>query len=291
MAAASAPLMATPMATPVSYPIFDPHVHVWKADPRFPWAKETTHPPAKDATPEMLLAHMKANGVTRTVLIQVIHYRWDNSYTAAVLKQYPQYFRGIARINPEDPAAPDHFSKLVEESGFLGIRISPAANASGDWIKGPLMAPLFERARQLKRSMNILMPASRIPDVTPLLDQFHDVDVVIDHMADCPLGNEKELGFLTGLKRYPNLFVKVSHTWSLSKQEYPYKDSQTLVKAVYDAFGPKRLMWGTDWPIVENSNCTYEKALALVRDEMSFLNAEDKEWMLSKTVARVFPFA
>ena len=39
----------------IDSPVIDPHVHVWVRDPRYPWAKETLHPPAHDATPEMLL--------------------------------------------------------------------------------------------------------------------------------------------------------------------------------------------------------------------------------------------
>ena len=69
--------------------IVDPHVHVWTRDPKYPWAKETTNPPDYDATPEMLLELMKANGVEKTVNVQVIHYRWDNSYLADVLRKYP----------------------------------------------------------------------------------------------------------------------------------------------------------------------------------------------------------
>ena len=54
-------------------------------------------PPAEDATSEMLLNLMHQHGVARTVIIQVIHYRWDNSYLADVLKRYPQHFHGVAR--------------------------------------------------------------------------------------------------------------------------------------------------------------------------------------------------
>jgi predicted TIM-barrel fold metal-dependent hydrolase len=83
--------------------------------------------------------------------------------------------------------------------------------------------------------------------------------------------------------------VKISHTWSLSKQEYPYRDTHDQVKKVYDAFGPRRLMWGTDWPLVERA-CGYAKAQAIVREELTFLNEEDKRWILGRTVERLWPF-
>jgi predicted TIM-barrel fold metal-dependent hydrolase len=67
--------------------IIDPYVHVWKHDPRFPFA-QGARVPERDATPETLLGLMKANGVSKTVIIQVIHYRYDDAYLASVLKQY-----------------------------------------------------------------------------------------------------------------------------------------------------------------------------------------------------------
>jgi predicted TIM-barrel fold metal-dependent hydrolase len=49
-------------------------------------------------------------------------------------------------------------------------------------------------------------------------------------------------------------------------------------------------MWATDWPISEAST-TYARTLSVVRDEMKFLNDEDKRWILSQTIERVWPFA
>src|ERR1700728_5070837 len=83
----------TAAATFSSYRVLDPHVHVWSHDPQYPFAPGA-QVPDYDATPEMLLDLMKANGVEKTVIIQVSHYRYDNSYLAAVLKQYPQFFFG-----------------------------------------------------------------------------------------------------------------------------------------------------------------------------------------------------
>ena len=80
--------------------ILDPHVHVWKHDPAFPFAGGA-RVPERDAAPETLLALMKANGVARTVIIQVIHYRYDNRYLASVLKAISRH---ISRCLPRGSA-------------------------------------------------------------------------------------------------------------------------------------------------------------------------------------------
>jgi L-fuconolactonase len=268
--------------------LIDSHVHVWKHDAAFPFAKEA-HPPAEDASAEMLLDLMKANGVARTVIIQVIHYRWDNSYLADVLKRYPQTFKGVCRVNPEDPAAPDQLSRLTEEQGFHGVRLSPSASADGDWIRGPLMPPLWNRCAQLKVPMTVLAPVTRMPDIVPLIEKNPDLTVVIDHQADSPLSQPDKLDLLLALERYAKVFVKISHMWSLSKQPYPYPDAQVQLKRLYAEFGARRLMWGTDWP-VSLRQLTYARAVELFRDHLDFVIGEDRDWILHRTVERVWPF-
>ena len=269
--------------------IIDPHVHIWKSDPAFPWAAETQNPPAEDATPEMLLDLMAANGVEKTVLVQVIYYRWDNRYTAQALKKYPHKFMGVCRVNPEDPAAPDHLSYWTEEQDFHGVRLSPASDASGDWFTGPLMDPLFRRAEALKVPMLILTRPSRLPDLARLLEHHPDLDVVVDHMADCPPDQLADMQCLLDLARYPRVYVKISHTWALSQESYPWRDTHDLVKQVYQAFGGQRIMWGTDWPVCLHKT-SYGQTLAVVRDEMSFIGPDDREWVLGKTALQLWPF-
>jgi L-fuconolactonase len=284
-AAALSPHHTLAQPTP---PLFiDSHVHVWKHSPDFPFAAGA-HPPAEDASIEMLLDLMHANHVSRTVLIQVIHYRWDNSYLASVLKRYPREFHGVCRVNPEDPAAPDTLSRLAEE-GFRGVRLSPAATPDGDWIGGPLMPPLWRRCAQLKIPMTLLVPVTRLPEIHSLLDANPELQVVIDHMADCPLNDPAKLALLLALARYPNLFVKISHMWSISAQPYPYADAAVQVKRLFDTFGPTRLMAGTDWPISLNK-LSYAQAVALYRDHLDFPSPRDRAEIVTKTVQRVWPF-
>jgi predicted TIM-barrel fold metal-dependent hydrolase len=236
----------------------------------------------------MLLELMKANGVARTVIIQVIHYRWDNRYLADVLRRYPGVFKGVCRVNPQDVAAPDELARLTEQ-GFHGVRLSPGAGADGDWIRGPLMPALWGRCAELKVPMTLLIPASRIADVEPLIRANTGLQVVIDHMADVSPGRPSDLEALVGLARYPKVFVKISHLWSLSKDPYPYADMVPQVKRLVGAFGASRLMWGTDWPI-SLPKLPYARSVELYRDHLGFLPVGEREQILGKTVQEVWNF-
>jgi L-fuconolactonase len=269
----------------------DSHVHVWSSTPRnlarFPFAAGANVPPALDAGVEGLIERMKKNRVDRTVLIQVIHYRWDNSYLVDCLRRFPKLFAGVCRVDPEDPAAPEHLESWTEK-GCHGVRLSPTAGPEGEWIRGPLMPPLWKRCEDLGVPMTLLLPASRLRDLPPLLDRFPALRLVIDHMADCPPQDERAIADLLVLARYPNLYVKITHPWSLSQQAYPFRDTWPLLLRVRDAFGSGRLMAGTDWPI-KVETCSYEQRLALYRKQLPFFNAGERADILHRTAVRVWP--
>jgi len=270
--------------------LIDPHVHVWKQDPAYPWAPETTRPPAADATVEMLLALMDANGVERTVLVQPIQYRWDNRYVADCLHRFPERFMAVCRVNPQDPAAPDHLSTWVEEAGFRGVRLSPAEGPEGDWFTGPLMDPLLSRAAALGVPLLVLTRPGRLGDLATLLERHPDLDVCVDHMADANPTKPAQVQAVLNLARYPRVYIKISHSWSISREEYPWRDTWPLVQAVYDAYGAQRIMFATDWP-VSLARTDYADTIRVVRDEMDFWAPGDLDWVMGGTALRLWPFA
>ena len=63
----------------------------------------------------------------------------------------------------------------------------------------------------------MLTGAERLVDLVPLLEQHPDLDVVIDHMASCSPDAPEKLELLLNLAQFPRVYVKISHTWSISK--------------------------------------------------------------------------
>jgi L-fuconolactonase len=267
--------------------IIDSHVHLWKIDPRYPFIKQAIPAPERDATPEMLRALMAAHGVKKTVVVQVSHHGWDHSYLIDVLRRYPRDFIAMARVNPEDPAAPDQLSQLCEAHAFRGLRLNVQPDAAFDWVRGPRVLPLLRRCEALRIPLGLQTKGPRLPELLPILEKVPGLTVIIDHMADVPPADSKARDALLAFARLPHSYVKISHTWVMSRQPYPYADALDVAHAVYDRFGPRRLLHGSDWPIVEKY-CGYARSIDLVKTEMKFLTPDDRRWVFGKTAASIW---
>lgn len=299
---AAAPLAVAQAAAPRP-PLIDTHVHVWSDDLKaFPFAHPTNanfKPPAIAATAESTLAEMDRYGITHAVLTQVIYYGWDNRYLAHCLKQHPTRFRAQGLVNPEAADVAEKFDALVREQGFSGVRLSPLYFPGRDtWVNSEAHQRLWRRADALGGILNFFILAPQLARLETMIEKFPGVRVVIDHLARIDLKSanpEQEIAALERLARYPNVWVKVTelNTMSVSKK-YPYADTYAVVKRIYDAFGPDRLLWGTGFPAGTRKQAdrpTLDEELALIRTEVPFFTATDREKILGRNAAALWKLA
>ncbi len=278
---------AAKAASPAPPPVIDTHVHVWKIDPRYPFIKQKLPPPDRDATPETLLGLMKAHGVKTSVLVQVSHHGWDHSYLTDTLRRYPRDFVGVARVNPEDPAAPATLERLVKRDGFRGLRLNVQPDPAFDWVRGPLMAPLFRACDTLGIPLCLQTKGPRLAELLPLCKRLPGLTVIVDHMADIAPGDTASFDQLLAFAQLPRAHVKISHTWWVAKQPYPYADVLPHVQQLFERFGPQRLLFASDWPGVDKY-CGYDRALGLVTDHMSFLDRDARAAVLGGNARRIW---
>ena len=67
-----------------------------------------------------------------------------------------------------------------------------------------------------------------------------------------------------------------------SNEPYPFRDLHQFLRRIYDAYGPRRMLWGADRSRLTS---TYQECLDLFQKGLDFLTEEDKEWILGKTLA------
>ena len=83
------------------------------------------------------------------------------------------------------------------------------------------------------------------------------------------------------LAGHPNIVAKASPFPRYSSEAYPYPKLHPYLRQVFDAFGPKRMFWGTD---LTGIPCTYRQAIAMFTEELPWLRGEDLEWVMGRGV-------
>ena len=269
--------------------IIDSHVHVWTDElERYPLAPGFSAADMKPPvfTPEDIIAHAEPRGVDRIVLVQMSYYGTDNRYMLHCMAQYPGVFGGIAVVDEQAPDIEAQMERLGEQ-GVRGFRIQPRQAPVEGWLESSGYERMFRQAAASGQSLCCLIDANALPALDAACGRFPETSVVIDHL--CRIGVDGEIrgadvDALCGMARHERVKVKVSAFYALGHKRPPHEDLIPLFERVHGAFGPRRLMWGSDCPYQVQQE-SYEDGLAPLRD---WLSAEDAEWVLRRTAEETF---
>lgn len=270
----------------------DSHSHVWTSDtsayPLKPGRRKEEMRPAS-FTPRELLAHAEPAGVTRVVLIQSSFYELDNSYMLDSIRQYPGRFSGVAIIDPA--RNPRQRMNELRPHGVRGYRLRPWDAPPDKWLAAEGIAEMWRTAADEGLAMTLLIDPPYLESAGAMCARFPRTTVVIDHFARIGVDGEireKDLAGLCALAKHSAMYVKVSAFGALGKKQAPYTDLLPMIRRLCDAYGPERLMWGTDCPYQILDGHTYRDSIELIRTHADFLSAGDRDWILRKTAERVF---
>lgn len=271
----------------------DAHSHIWTPDTRhYPLAagfrRANMEPPS--FTVEELREQMQPVGVNRVVLIQMSFYGYDNRYMLDAIQKHPGMFSGVAVID-QDAWRPDLEMVSLKKQGVRGFRIYPKDQPIDHWLMSDGMHKMWATGAKENLSMCCLMDPNGLPALDKMCREFPDTPVVIDHLCRIGVTGEikpDDVRALCDMARHKRVTVKVSAFYALGKKQPPYHDLAPLIRQVYDAFGPERLMWASDSPFQVVDGHTYKASIDLIKSGLDFLTAADKDWLLRKTAERVF---
>jgi len=217
------------------------------------------------------------------------YYGFDNSYMLEILHSSPKMFKGIAVVNWKSNE-PDVTMRRMANEGVRGFRIHPGGSPAATWLDGKGFDMMFRCGATEGLALCLLIDPDVLPAVGLQCKRFPDTPIVIDHIARIGADGiirDSDVEALCALARCPNVKIKVSAFYALGDKKPPHLDLIPLIKRIYEAYGPKRLMWGSDCPF-QLMNETYEDSISLIRDHLDFLSAEDREWMLRRTAEETF---
>ena len=270
----------------------DAHVHVWTDDwQAYPLASGFISSDVKPLKfpPEELLSHARPARVKRIVLVQVNHHGYDHKYLLDVMAAHPNVFAGIALLEPLS-AKPGQDMIRLGEMGFRGFRVTPRGMNPDKWFEADHWGQLFRHSAGTGLPLCFLIDPDALPGLYGLCRRFPDTPVVIDHLARVGASGsvrEADVRALCRLADSPNVRVKVSAFYALGEKRAPYSDLVPLIREVHEAFGARRLMWGSDCPFQVEKNHTYKDSVALV-ESLDFITENDKRWVMRRTAEELF---
>jgi predicted TIM-barrel fold metal-dependent hydrolase len=261
--------------------IVDSQVHIWAAStPVRPWPQGTHK--AQRAEPfgkDELLREMDKAGVSRAVLCPPAWEGHRNDLVLAAAQAHPDRF-GVMGSIKIDPASKSLLPDWRRQKGMLGLRLSfkMTDDDTQDW--------LWDSAQAADVPI-MLMAAGKLAQIDRVAQRFPRVKLIIDHIAIPPGKKDAEafahLDELIPLARHPNIAVKVSSMPSYTTESYPYKNIHPHLRSVYDAFGAQRMFWGADFTKLPKT-CSYRQAVTLFTEELPFLTAQDREWIMGRAL-------
>jgi predicted TIM-barrel fold metal-dependent hydrolase len=273
----------------------DAHVHVWTDDTgHYPLAKGYKKDDMKPAsfTPQELFKHTRPNGVDRINLIQMSYYGFDNSYMLDMIALHKGVFVGTAVIDPEADGVEKSMNELLKK-GVKAFRIYPKLTKAKieKWLEPAGYAKMFAQAARNGQAISCLIDPDALPEIDRMCKKYPGTTVIIDHMARIGVSGkieDKAVKALGDLARHKKVMVKVGAFYALGKKKAPYTDLADLIEKVVKAYGAERCMWESDCPfqVVEGHN--YKDSIELVKSRLRFLSDGDRDWLLRKSVEKLF---
>ena len=250
---------------------------------RYPFTVVDTHCHAglrKYEPVEAIIDQMFRTGVDQAVLVQHMG-EYDNRYHVECTQRFPERLVTAVLVDVTRPDAPETLAYWANQPGVRGLRLL---------CTDP--EPVWAKADELRLVVTLRGTSAEFAstEVRRRIHAYPQATFCVEHLG-LP-GPEETAPYATyraalKLSEIENVYLKVSGEYYTSKQTYPYRDVTPILDLAFAAFGPRRMMWGSDFPPV-SSREGYRNTLALMEALYPGLSTHERSWLMGRTAQRVW---
>jgi len=265
----------------------DSHQHFWryKAE-EYAWIDASMSAIRRDFLPVHAKCEMDRAGVAGSIAVQARQTLDETRWLLELAREYP-FIRGVVGWIDVRGDVDAQLATFVDDPGLVGIRHIVQAEADG-FLEQPAFLAGMARIESAGLAYDILVYARQLPQAITFARRFPDQRLVLDHLGKPDVrggGYQAWARDLRDLAALPGVCCKLSglvteadwRSWTPG-QLRPYLD------AALDAFGPDRIMIGSDWPVCLVA-ASYAEVIDLVREAMGEYSTGERERMLGGTAA------
>ena len=269
----------------------DAHHHLWTlARGDYGWLTPELAPIHRDFSLSDLAPHLAVADIQGTVLVQAAPTEAETMFLLDIAAK-AQVVRGVVGWTDFDSADSEaRIDALAAHKLLVGLRPMVQDIPDDDWLLRPALAPLLAAMARNRLVFDALVLPRHLPRMLRLVDGHPDVQFVLDHCAKPRLATGEMADWhrdVALLAERPNIVCKLSGLATQAAVGWQITDLRKAVDHVVACFGPHRLLWGSDWPVV-NLAGGYEKWFAAAEALLAGLSADEKAAIFGDNAARIY---
>ncbi len=235
--------------------MIDAHQHFWRVDRGdYGWLTPDQGVLYRDFAPQDLDPLRRAAGIDRTVLVQAAPTVEETRFLLGIAKETSWVAGVVGWVDLDRPSAEQVIEDLFEHPALVGIRPMIQDIADPEWMLGDALDAPLRTLAQLGLRFDALVQPQHLAPLRRLLARHPELRVVIDHGAkpDIRAGAiDAWASDMRWLARNTEACCKMSGLVTEAGADWSDGDLRPYVDVLMEHFGPERLMWGSDWPVVE----------------------------------------
>ena len=263
--------------------IVDAQIHVWGSG----LPSNLSHWQVTSFTTAEAVALMDEAGVDAAIIHPP---SWDPGSVEMAfdaVRDYPGRFAVMGSLPLEAPDSRERIAAWRDRPGMLGLRYTCLSNPMRQWVADGTLDWLWAAAEEADIPISLLATDS-LEVLGRVAERHPGLRLTIDHLGGRggnttlkDAGATTHIPDLLALAKHPNVAVKATGAPGYSSEAFPFPAMHTYLHQIYDAFGPKRMFWGTD---ISKMKCSWRECITMFTEELPWLNDQDKQLIMSDAI-------
>ncbi len=234
--------------------IIDAHQHFWhlsRGD--YDWLTPQLDVLYRDFLPDDLTPHLDQHSIDGTILVQAAPTLAETEFLLDLADKTPFVLGVVGWVDFEAPSAADDIARLAEHPKLVGLRPMIQDIADDDWMLRPDLTPAFEAMIAANLTFDALVLPRHLSRLRRLLSRHPNLRTVIDHAAKPDIAHGQFDDWASDMAAIANesgAHCKLSGLLTEAGRDWTTSDVAPYAAHLFEHFGPERLVWGSDWPVL-----------------------------------------
>ncbi|MEM9427689.1 MAG: amidohydrolase family protein, partial [Pseudomonadota bacterium] len=260
----------------------DAHQHYWNpARGDYGWMPADDPILTRPYGPADLAPYLGQTGVTKTVLVQAAESVEETEYMLGIADATDSVAGVVGWIDFEDRAHLKHLERLARHPKFKGVRPMIQDIPDVDWMLRDDVQWGYQALTDLGLTFDALGFPQHLANFLTIFQRYPDMRAVVDHCMKPQIGAHSDESFANwaaGMARIASetgAYCKLSGIVTETGETWTVDELRPYARHVLDTFGPERVMWGSDWPVLRLRG-EYDAWRAAALDLTAHLSEADK---------------